>query len=168
MIMNNIPAYEERPLIHSETVLMDLSHIGTKISESSLRQLGNAKVQLENLISPGAFIAQHVGPNIVQDINEFRMILLQLKPSFEQEIIGHYKFNLLKGMVVNLNEEEFVRLVYDTIFKVYHIYNFFFCNLYVDIRSKCAVLGFPNVDLIIHLIDASNTVGKVSIGCYAK
>ncbi len=168
MLMSNIPSFEERPLIHSETVFMDLTHIGTNISESALRQLSNAKVKLENIIAPGAFVAQYAGPNVVQDINLFRQQLLMLKPTYDQELIEHYNYNLMHGMVVNLNQEQFINLVYDTVFKVYHTYNFFFCNFYVDIKSKCNVLGFPNVDLIIHLIDTQHTVGKLSIGCYAK
>lgn len=168
MNMSNIPSFEERPLIHSETVLMDLSHIGNTISESALRQLGNAKVRLENLIGPGAFVAQLAGPALISDINQFRTLLLSIKPTFDQELVEHYNYNLMHGMVVNLNQDQFISLVYDTVFKVYHIYNFFFCNIFVDLRSKCSVLGFPNVELMIHLIDAQHTAGKISIGCYAK
>lgn len=168
MMMNIVPSFEERPLVHSETVLMDLSHIGTTVSDSALTQLGNAKVKMENLIAPGAYVSQMMGPMVIQDINVFRANLLGLKPTYEQDLVEHYNFNIMNGIAGNLSQAAFVQLVYDTVFKIYHAYHFFFCNIFVDLRNKCSVLGFPNVELIVHLLDVQNCVGKMSLGCYAR
>lgn len=168
MIVNNIPSFEEMPLVHSETILMDLAPIGQRISESALRQLGNAKVKLENLLMPGATVAQGMGPNLISDINVFRANLLAFKPTYDQDLIEFYNYSLLQGAQVSMSLDQFIQLVYDTAFKIYHIYNFFFSNLFAEIRQKCVVLGFPNVNIVIHVMDVQHAAGRVSIGCYAR
>lgn len=168
MIVNNIPPYEERPLVHSETILMDLSPIGQMVSDSALQQLSNAKVKLENILSPAALVVQHMGPTKVNDINTFRANLNAFRPNFDMELINHYNYNLTQGMVVNLSQDQFFQLAYDTFFKVYLTYHFFFCNIYAEIRNKCNVLGYANVELLIHTVNAENGVGKLAIGCYAR
>lgn len=168
MIVNTVPSYEEMPLVHSETVLMDLSPIGQRISESALRQLGNVQVKLENLLMPGATVAQYMGPNLIQDINVFRANLLAFKPTYDMDLTEFYNFALLQGKQVNMSLEQFVQLVYDTSFKIYHVYNYFFSNQFALLRQKCVVLGFPNVNMVIHMLDVQHAAGRISIGCYAK
>ena len=168
MLVNHIPPFEERPLVHSETVLIDLMLISNTVSDSALQQLSTVKTTLEHLLIPGAMICQLMGPMKINDINAFRSNLNAADPTFDKGIVEKYRMHLMSGGTTHLSEDAFFRLYYDTIYKVYHTYHFFFCNFIAELKMKCNVLGFALVDVVLHRVEAANCIGKLSFGCYGK
>lgn len=161
-----VPNFTELKLVHSTNMLIDLTHISRVIPDASLAQMGNLGITLEMLFGSSIIASQQVGPIPLNDINAFRMQIMNNDPTFEPSLLERHQMRAMSGLTVTISKENFVSLVWKALFDIYNLYNHLYWTFFTELGSVCSAMGYSNLNYRIHSVAVSNAAANVAVGCY--